>query len=309
MHSNIIVLISVTLLAVLVQNSHTFRVASKNGNYYRQEQQPVGAHSDEIGSLSDLLYLTDNDDLGGDSTEDDEESGELLKLLPKLSVNANNNNRHTADEYDEYFAELNRISQQQQPSSVAAAQSPSSSSSSANNSPVDEEELESHSSLVGGQVHQYVSGGAGEGKQHLQPDGAIDNKEEVKSDEDLPAYCDPPNPCPIGVLSDDCDPRTFDIFTAQYSKNYQEQQNCMCDDDHNECHKRAKTVSSSSSSGDRVVDLISNLNDKFSKVVAKKSPRVRREANTDQNETRKTRFNPYLRGQAINIVAKKSSSF
>lgn len=107
-------------------------------------------------------------------------------------------------------------------------------------------------------VHQYVSGGAGEGKQHLQPDGAIDNKEEVKSDEDLPAYCDPPNPCPIGVLSDDCDPRTFDIFTAQYSKNYQEQQNCMCDDDHNECHKRAKT--SSSSSGDRVVDLISNLN-------------------------------------------------
>ena len=151
MHSNIIVLISVTLLAVLVQNSHTFRVASKNGNYYRQQQQPVGAHSDEIGSLSDLLYLTDNDDLGGDSTEGDEESGELLKLLPKLSVNANNNNRQTADEYDEYFAELNRISQQQQPSSVAAAQSPSSSSSSANNSPVDEEELESHSSLVGGQ--------------------------------------------------------------------------------------------------------------------------------------------------------------
>lgn len=150
MHSNIIVLISVTLLAVLVQNSHTFRVASKNGNYYRQQQQPVGANSDEIGSLSDLLYLTDNDDLGGDdSTENDEESGELLKLLPKLS--ANNNNRQTADEYDEYFAELNRISQQQQPSSVAAAQSPSSSSSSANNSPVDEEELESHSSLVGGQ--------------------------------------------------------------------------------------------------------------------------------------------------------------
>lgn len=152
MHSNIIVLISVTLLAVLVQNSHTFRVASKNGNYYRQQQQPVGAHSDEIGSLSDLLYLTDNDDLGGsDDSAEDEESGELLKLLPKLSANAKNNNRQTADEYDEYFAELNRISQQQQPSSVAAAQSPSSSSSSANNSPVDEEELESHSSLVGGQ--------------------------------------------------------------------------------------------------------------------------------------------------------------
>lgn len=101
-----------------------------------------------------------------------------------------------------------------------------------------------------------MSGGAGEGKQHLQPDGAVDNKEEVKSDEDLPAYCDPPNPCPIGVMSDDCDPRPFEIFSAQFSKEYQEQQNCMCDDDHNECHKRSKSMGS----GDRVTDLLSNLN-------------------------------------------------
>lgn len=90
----------------------------------------------------------------------------------------------------------------------------------------------------------------------MQPDGAIDNKEEVKSDEDLPAYCDPPNPCPIGVVSDDCDPRSYEIFTAQYSKDYQEQQNCMCDDDHNECHKRSKN----GTPADRVSELITNLN-------------------------------------------------
>lgn len=125
-----------------------------------------------------------------------------------------------------------------------------------NNNKDDEEELEMHSSLIGG--HQYVSGGAGEGKQHLQPDGAVDNKEEIKSDEDLPAYCDPPNPCPIGVISDDCDPRPFQEFSAEYSKTYQEQQNCMCDDDHNECHKSNKVKSQ-----DKIVHFLNNLNVSF----------------------------------------------
>ena len=86
-----------------------------------------------------------------------------------------------------------------------------------------EEETESHSSLGSG--FQYVSGGAGEGKQHLQPDGRLSNKDEVKTDEDLPAYCHPPNPCPVGYNGEDCDRRPYEEFTAEYSKNYQEQQN------------------------------------------------------------------------------------
>lgn len=98
-----------------------------------------------------------------------------------------------------------------------------------------DEESESHSSLVSG--FQYVSGGAGEGKQHLTPDGHMSNKDEVKSDEDLPAYCHPPNPCPVGYIGEDCDSRPHEEFTSEYSKRYQEQQNCMCDSDHNECHK------------------------------------------------------------------------
>lgn len=161
----------------------------------------------------------------------------------------------------------------------------------------DEEELEMHSSLIGG--HQYVSGGAGEGKQHLKPDGAVENKEEIKSDEDLPAYCDPPNPCPIGVSSDDCDPRPFAEFSAEYSKMFQEQQNCMCDDDHNECHKSNKMKSN---------DFLNGHNDKFTQVVAKKSPDVKRQSASDQNETKHKRF---LTGEAINVaqLAKKSSTF
>jgi hypothetical protein len=41
-------------------------------------------------------------------------------------------------------------------------------------------------------------GGAGEGRQYLSPSGEIPNRPEVKTDEELPAYCDPPNPCPLG---------------------------------------------------------------------------------------------------------------
>jgi len=43
-----------------------------------------------------------------------------------------------------------------------------------------------------------LSGGAGEGKQHLKPEGTVDNLQEVKSDDVLPFYCHPPNPCPKG---------------------------------------------------------------------------------------------------------------
>lgn len=58
----------------------------------------------------------------------------------------------------------------------------------------DQEFLE-HSSLWG---NQYVSGGAGEGKQRLKPEGNVKNRQEVKTDGTLPAYCNPPNPCPVG---------------------------------------------------------------------------------------------------------------
>jgi len=146
---------------------------------------------------------------------------------------------------------------------------------------VRQEETESHSSLVAG--HQYVSGGAGEGKQHLQPDGHVPNKDEIKTDADLPAYCEPPNPCPFGYKgSDECDStHHFSEFTADFSKAYQERQFCMCDDDHNEC-KKSPGSASRGKQIDQINDLIqtfksgSNIK-KLSPVVAKKSPRIRRD--------------------------------
>ena len=66
-----------------------------------------------------------------------------------------------------------------------------------------------HSSLWG---HKYIGGGAGEGKQYLSPSGALPNKEEIKTDAVLPAYCDPPNPCPPGFFGDDGCLEEFDTF-------------------------------------------------------------------------------------------------
>ncbi|XP_018494377.1 uncharacterized protein LOC100903263 [Galendromus occidentalis] len=91
----------------------------------------------------------------------------------------------------------------------------------------DQEYLE-HSSLWG---HQYVAGGAGEGIQRLKPDGSGRNVQVVKSDAVLPAYCNPPNPCPIGYTADDGCLEDFEN-TAAFCREFQQQQECMCDTEH-----------------------------------------------------------------------------
>lgn len=42
------------------------------------------------------------------------------------------------------------------------------------------------------------TGGAGEGYQVLEPEGQFVFRQHVKSDQALPSYCLPPNPCPMG---------------------------------------------------------------------------------------------------------------
>jgi len=92
----------------------------------------------------------------------------------------------------------------------------------------DQEHLEHSASLWG---HQYVQGGAGEGHQRLKPDGSIPNMQVVKSDSILPAYCNPPNPCPVGYTEADGCIEDF-INTAAFSREYQAEQECMCDSEH-----------------------------------------------------------------------------
>ncbi|KPI96838.1 PREDICTED: neuroendocrine protein 7B2 [Papilio xuthus] len=91
----------------------------------------------------------------------------------------------------------------------------------------DQEYLQ-HSSLWG---HQYVTGGAGEGEQRLQPSGVLPNRQMIKTDAVLPAYCNPPNPCPVGYTEEQGCISEFEN-TAAYSREYQLAQRCMCDGEH-----------------------------------------------------------------------------
>jgi len=170
-----------------------------------------------------------------------------------------------------------------------------------------------HSSLWG---HKYMGGGAGEGKQYLSPSGALSNKEEVKTDAVLPAYCDPPNPCPPGFFGDDGCMEEFDN-TAEFSREYQSRQNCLCDEDHMfTCppnHRKA-----SESLRDEVEEFSQALNvlldkagikDQHKTLVAKKfhakKRRVKRATGWKPRQQQSHKNNPYLQGERLRTVAKK----
>jgi len=148
----------------------------------------------------------------------------------------------------------------------------------------DQEYLE-HSSLFG---HQYVTGGAGEVGQHYF-------KLKPKTDASLPAYCNPPNPCPVGYTEDQGCITQFEN-TAAFSRDYQSAQECMCDGEHmfdcpgpkeNDKHDRQLST-----------DLESFLARQFGEknFVAKK---LYGDAN----------LNPYLSGDKLPIAAKKGHYF
>jgi len=157
-----------------------------------------------------------------------------------------------------------------------------------------DQEQEIHSPLLTG--FKYVSGGAGEGRQHLSPNGQFPNHPEVKTDEELPSYCEPPNPCPLGFEADDCDSSSMATFTAEYSRRYQSEQDCQCDDDHDECSANIIfTVPPNSAT----------------KGILKRARRVRRD--TDHKSqvknaaTNNLHRNPYQKGESLRFhVAKKS---
>ena len=49
----------------------------------------------------------------------------------------------------------------------------------------------------------------------------------------LPAYCDPPNPCPAGYTAEDgCIGVEEFQNKAEFSRKYQASQSCMCDSEH-----------------------------------------------------------------------------
>lgn len=174
----------------------------------------------------------------------------------------------------------------------------------------DEEHLE-HSALQG--LHA-VAGGTLEGEPA---------QKQVKTDKPLPAYCNPPNPCPLGKTAkeDNC-VENFEN-TLDNNKNLMAKQDCPCDTEHMwSCPAGQRTVTSKGSVGEaalnKVMSELAELHDnqfslesnpywtsgvKRDKLVAKKSPGlVRRKRTQEQEED----WNPYFEGKQLEVAAKKS---
>lgn len=98
--------------------------------------------------------------------------------------------------------------------------------------------------------HQYVQGGAGEGRQLLGPDGTFENVQVIKTDRAAHSYCNPPNPCPIGYTAEDGCLEDF-INSASFSREYQAKQQCSCDNEHSlfNCASPVSTMKSQLTSG------------------------------------------------------------
>nr|KAG5711887.1 hypothetical protein BaRGS_026328 [Batillaria attramentaria] len=172
----------------------------------------------------------------------------------------------------------------------------------------DEEHLE-HSALQG--LHA-VAGGTAEGEPP---------QKQVKTDKPLPAYCNPPNPCPIGKTEADNCVENFEN-SMENNKRLLKQQDCPCDTEHMfSCPAGQQTVTSKGAGGQaalsKVMSELAQLQSdgdlslaknpylapgqKRTKLVAKKSPGLYRVKRSDE-----TPENPYFAGDHNDIMAKKS---
>jgi len=97
----------------------------------------------------------------------------------------------------------------------------------------------------------------------------------------LPAYCDPPNPCPIGYTSADGCIEDFEN-TSEFSRRYQASQKCICDTEHmfdcpeENAHRGPEDIAA--------VNILANIDGLVS---------------TDADN------NPYMDGQKLPVAAKK----
>jgi len=164
-----------------------------------------------------------------------------------------------------------------------------------------------HSSLWG---HKYVAGGAGEGKQFLKPSGSIPNRVEVKTDAILPAYCDPPNPCPPGMNAEDGCADEFEN-TAEFSREYQNKQQCMCDEEHMfSCPQNQRKLSTDQENSQATfADVLEHFLEKQNIVDQHKGVRAKKFHETKRTITKRSvqhqqphKYNPYLAGDAVKLV-------
>ncbi|SPP83631.1 neuroendocrine protein 7B2 [Drosophila guanche] len=157
-----------------------------------------------------------------------------------------------------------------------------------------------HSSLWG---HQFISGGMGEGPNRFN--------NIVKNDAGLPAYCNPPNPCPEGYDADTQGGSCLMDFenTAIFSREFQAAQDCTCDNEHMFDCSEQDSADSGSDKGDLnsaveqyILQMgqensLNNVNSLVKKAGYPAMPDPRMDAV----------MNPFLQGDRLPIAAKKGN--
>ncbi|XP_076231822.1 secretogranin_V domain-containing protein 7B2 [Calliopsis andreniformis] len=146
------------------------------------------------------------------------------------------------------------------------------------NPSIRDQEYLQHSTLWS---HQRLNNNINKGPERQKVKiGSLKNLKEEKAENALPAYCTPPNPCPVGYSSENNCIVDFEN-TEEFSRDYQSSQDCMCDKEHMfNC-----PVDSNSNSLPSV--RIPNAN--FNQIV-------------DQFQAEE---NPFFRGEKLPIAAKK----
>lgn len=104
----------------------------------------------------------------------------------------------------------------------------------------------------------------------------------------LPAYCDPPNPCPLGYTTSDGCIEEFEN-SSEFSRRYQSTQNCICDTEHMfNCPSQTSTGDDGQSSSPSFKEAIRAANE---------------EGFLADME------NPYLTGEKLHVAAKKGLGY
>jgi len=155
--------------------------------------------------------------------------------------------------------------------------------------------------------HKYMTGGAGEGSQQLRPEEDFVQREQVKTDAMLPAYCEPPNPCPYGFSANDGCMEEFDN-TAEFSRDYQGSQNCLCDEEHM-FNCPGKASSEVQQFGDALEELIGKHGLEQHKGMMAKKFHEKRSNDSPRRKKRSVHYmkksNPYMQGEPLRTVSKK----
>jgi len=133
----------------------------------------------------------------------------------------------------------------------------------------------------------------------------------------LPAYCNPPNPCPVGYTSDDGCLETFEN-SAAFSRAYQASQDCMCDTEHMfDCPAMHEDDNELEMNQRDFFSALQNVQGEHKTLVAKKfynSKMYDQKLNhlkdvaqhaAEQTHAIKPELNPFLQGEKLPIAAKK----